>query len=193
MKNSQHSQEKRWFVLSYFIWMGFSSDPQKSHVWLASARQVKTLGGRQRREGYRRKRTFQTLSRRTLYELEGHMMRGMTFLTAHGNLCLLSAGRVTFFLVLNCLHLHSWVDRVIVKADRCIHQAFTMFLATKPDCIFSTHILLSVPRRKLNLAHSLLATEQDRTSPVLGFSVLYVCLWNLSLQTARPFRTQVIE
>lgn len=57
MKNSRHLQEKRWFVLSYFIRMGFSSDPQNLMFGLFLQDRLGLWGGgggRQRREGYQR-------------------------------------------------------------------------------------------------------------------------------------------
>lgn len=52
MKNSQHSQEKSWFVLSYFIQMGFSSDPQNlmSGLFLQDRLGLRG-GGRKAEEG----------------------------------------------------------------------------------------------------------------------------------------------
>lgn len=49
MKNSRHSQEKRWFVLSYFIRMGFSSDPQNLMFGLFLQDRLGLWGGGRRK------------------------------------------------------------------------------------------------------------------------------------------------
>lgn len=150
MKNSQHYQVKRWFVLSYFTWMGLGLI-LKNFNHLACFCKTLVPWGRQEERSLKKELRPHA---RTLFSPDEkrdalHHSLDIVFVISQWD----------YFLGSHELYLQLGLRGWYVRVERGICWDFVTLWSMTPDCIFSTLILLCIPRRKLNLAHFLLATK----------------------------------